>query len=133
MKYRKIKKRERRKGGNKGWDLERLFFSPVYFFISPLYFLFLFTSFIFDRGHVTDLLRYVFFNLTFLQLKILSILFVSFLSRQSLIFAYRKINGIKNLLWGGGHQVPVPKRGQLCPDEQFWSQKMPSSWLKDHQ
>ena len=37
---------------------ELLYFS----FLSPLFFLFLFTSFIFDRGHITDLLRYVFFR-----------------------------------------------------------------------
>jgi hypothetical protein len=56
---------EERKGENKGWHLKNSYISPLILldssFISPFYiFLFLYTSFIFDRGHVTDLLRYVF-------------------------------------------------------------------------
>ena len=55
---------EERKGENKGWHLKNSYISPLILldssFISPFYiFLFLYTSFIFDRGHVTDLLRYV--------------------------------------------------------------------------
>ena len=58
---------EERKGENKGWHLKNSFISPLILldssFISPFYiFLFLYTSFTFDRGHVTDLLRYVFFE-----------------------------------------------------------------------
>ena len=47
---------EERKGENKGWHLKNSFISPFYIF------LFLYTSFTFDLGHETDLLRYVFFE-----------------------------------------------------------------------
>ena len=60
MKYRKYKEERKKKGERKVETLKDSFFSPLYSFTSPLYFLFLYTSFIFDRGHVTDLLRYVF-------------------------------------------------------------------------
>ena len=53
---------QERKGENKGCHLKSFFISPLsLLYFSFINFFFLYTSFIFDRGHVTDLLRYVFY------------------------------------------------------------------------
>ena len=74
-------KREKRKGGNKDWDWKTFFLSFIFLYFSFSFLLFLSTSFIFDRGHVTDLLRYVCFS--FLSTHVMKLIVIKFLLNSS--------------------------------------------------